>query len=192
MDDFNLVQIEDQLKNKVRGSSGKTHPNHHGKKTNHAVMDNVVSNSHDHKAHEAEKKILKIVESFPTYHENEDLINRFRDRYVEWIKTCLLEKKLILRKQDVEEDFFKASSAGGQNVNSRGTAVRLLHRITNIRVENEEERAQHENLENAQKHLKERLSEHLKDWAIFLQKKDPKELTRYDLSDMLERAALQI
>jgi len=190
MDDVQLDNLNEELRNKVRGSSGKTHPTHHGRKTNKAVMNNIVHNSQDHKKNEAERKILHIIERFPEYHGNEDLINRFRDRYIEWIKTCLLEKKLILRKQDIEEDFFKASSAGGQNVNSRGTAVRLLHRITNLIVENEEERAQHENLERAEKHLKEKLAEHLKDWAIFLQEKDPKDLTRYDITDLLEKAEL--
>jgi hypothetical protein len=184
---YDLDQLDEELRIKQRGSNGKTHPAHHGKKTNNAIAQDIVANSHDHKKHEVEKKLFKVIDNFPLYHGNEDLINKYENRYIEWVKTCLNERKLILRDQDIDEDFFKASSSGGQNVNARGTAVRLKHRITNIQIENEEERNQFQNKENAIEHLKVKLIEHLKDWTTYLEGKNPQELTRYDLTDIIKK-----
>lgn len=59
-----------------------------------------------------------------------------------------------IKKEDVREDVFCASGAGGQHVNKTASAIRLVHLPTNTVVQCQNERSQHKNRALAWKMLR--------------------------------------
>ena len=65
--------------------------------------------------------------------------------------------------EDIKVELSKSSGPGGQNVNKRETAVRLVHIPTNLAVHVESERSQAQNKEKAQTMLEAKLYKLLED-----------------------------
>lgn len=64
---------------------------------------------------------------------------------------------IVIRPEDLRIEFSKAGGPGGQNVNKRETAVRLIHLPTNMSVHVTSERSQEQNREKGMEMLRGRL-----------------------------------
>ncbi len=71
--------------------------------------------------------------------------------------------EIEIPKEEIKVELSKSSGPGGQNVNKRETAVRLVHIPTNLAVHVESERSQAQNKEKAQSMLEAKLYKMLED-----------------------------
>jgi len=193
---INYNELEEEFETQMRRrygepSSGKKHPSHHGNKTSKFIREEQYHNGQTNRSHSAEERIFDVLAHFPEF-DSKDLEDKYVDHYLKWLINCFEEKKLIMDpKIDFELKFNRSSSNGGQNVNKTETAVRVTHVITNIQVKNEEFRDQTDNRKEAFKIILERLKQHLVDWKEYLGNKDIKELSRYDILELMEQAILE-
>lgn len=86
--------------------------------------------------------------------------------------------------EDIREDVFRASGAGGQHVNKTSSAIRLTHLPTGIVVQCQSERSQHKNRATAIKMLRARMA------RMEEEKKEAEQLARYKQQPKTDRKSV--
>lgn len=104
----------------------------------------------------AEAGVHRLVRQSPF---NADNLRQTSFSLVEVLPVIEETDEIELREEDLDWEFFRASSHGGQNVQKVSTAVRVKHKPTGIIVTCQTERYQAQNRENALKILRARLWE---------------------------------
>lgn len=89
---------------------------------------------------------------------NSDNLRHTSFALVEVLPAVEDDSEVVIKEDDLEWDFYRASSHGGQNVQKVSSAVRLTHKPTGVVVTCQTERYQNQNREYALKILKSKLA----------------------------------
>ena len=160
-----------------KGAGGK------GKKTLQALKRQQRAGSLSQRREELEDALVIVLDGFPDF-EDQDSKEKYLAEYTAWIQGNLARMGPLDPSQ-IELSFSKAKGPGGQNVNKRETKVALLHKLTGIRVVNDETRSQIRNRELALDQLKKQLENHLLDWKMYLGGNQPLDISL--VKDLMDR-----
>jgi len=119
------------------------------------------------------EKIQRILEK-----ESNPALHKGITNYFEWVRYGLLalgeegQRQEIMKDQDLDIDFVRASGPGGQNVNKTSSAVAIRHMPSKIFLKEMGARTQPENLKVARERMLAKLADHLNKWKLVAGGKD--------------------
>lgn len=131
------------------------------------------------------EKILGLLEK-----EANPALHKGIRNYFEWVRYGLLavaeegQKQEIMKDQDLNVEFVRASGPGGQNVNKTSSAVSVRHNPSRIFLKEMGSRTQPENLSEARKRMFEKLAAHLNKWKLVAKGRSSDEV----MAEMFEEA----
>ncbi|HYC83265.1 MAG TPA: PCRF domain-containing protein [Candidatus Paceibacterota bacterium] len=161
-EDFSRILLEMYLKYAERKNFGVTVL--HENQNTHGGYRNITFEVHGRGAYgilKHESGVHRLVRISPF---NAKKLRHTSFSLVEVVpKFAKADTEMAIPEDDLEVEFSRSSGPGGQNVNKRETAVRVVHKPTGLAVHCESERSQQQNRERALEILKGKLYKRLEE-----------------------------